>query len=111
MTISPAILTPSAQLTNAAASIYTVPANGKAVIKRAVFTNVDTVTRLLTVHRVASGGSATTANQVITTQRLTPGEAYVAAELANMVLDAGDSIQALADANTAVNATMSGYTL
>lgn len=110
MTIQPAVLTAGTQLTNSAASIYTVPVNGQAVIRRAVFTNVDTVPRLLTVHRVPNGGSALAANMVVQARRLTPGESYVAVELANMVLNGGEAIYALADANTAINAFMSGLT-
>jgi hypothetical protein len=111
MTIQPAVLTPSTQLGNTAAAIYTTPALGQAVIKRAVFTNIDTVPHTITVHRVPSGGSATIANRVISAYRLTPGQAYVAVELANMVLNGGDMIQALADTANQVNVTMSGFTL
>ncbi len=111
MTITPAALQPGVSLTNAAASIYTTPANGQAVIRRAVFTNHDSSPHVITVHRVPSGGSVLTANMLIDARRLTPGESYVSPELANMVLDAGDSIQAFADANSVVNAFMSGYTL
>lgn len=111
MTTQPAILTASVQLSNAAASIYTAPALGQAVIKRAVFTNVDTVPHTITVHRVPSGGSALTANLVISAFRLTPDESYIANELANMVLNGGDAIFALADTANQVNVTMSGFTL
>lgn len=109
-TIQPAVLTPSAALTNTAASIYTTPAAGQTVIRRAVFTNTDTVPRTITVHRVPNGGSAVTANLLIQARRLAPGEAYVAAELASMVLNGGDAIFALADSSGVVNATMSGFT-
>lgn len=111
MTTQPAVLTASIQLPNAAASIYTVPALGQTVIKRAVFTNVDTVPHTITVHRVPSGGAAAAANRVISAFRITPGEAYVANELANMVLNSGDAIFALADTANQVNVTMSGFTL
>lgn len=111
MAINPAVLTPSTPLNSTATVLYQVPSNGQAVIKRAVFTNVDSVTRVITVHRVPASGSPVLGNRVISEQRLTPGEAYVAPELANMVLLPGESIQALADAAAVVNATMSGFTL
>jgi len=63
------------------------------------------------VYRVASGGAAGAANTIIKDKRLTPGQSYVAPEVANMVLNSGDSIQALASAATAVTAVLMGYTL
>lgn len=109
MTVTPAVLQPGTQLSNSAASIYTTGANGRTLVKRAVFTNVDTVTRLLTVYRVQSGGSATTGNIIINALRLAPGESYVAPELTNMVLNAGDAIFAKGDAASVINAFMSGF--
>lgn len=108
-TINPSALQPGTQLTNAAASVYTVPTNGLAVIRRAVFVNVDTAPHVITVHRVPSGGTAVVGNKVISSRRLSPGESYVAPELTNMTLGSGDSIQALADANSVVNAFLSGF--
>jgi hypothetical protein len=110
MTIQPAVLLASTGLPASEAAIYTVPANGISVIKRAVFTNIDTVTRTLTVYRVANGGSAGTSNTLISAYRISPGQAYVSPELGNMVLNAGDSIHAFADSANKVNATMSGFT-
>lgn len=109
-TIQPAVLTPSTALGNTATAIYTTPTAGQTVVRRAVFTNTDTVPRLITVHRVPNGGSATTANIVIQAYRLAPGQAYPAPELASMVLNGGDAIFALADAAAVVNVTMSGFT-
>ncbi|CAB4142365.1 hypothetical protein UFOVP1414_65 [uncultured Caudovirales phage] len=111
MAIVPALLTASVQLGATAASIYTTPAQGQTLIKRAVFTNVDTSPRTITVHRVPVSGSASNANRVISSFRLSPGQSYVAVELANMVLNAGDSIQAFADTANLVNVTMSGFAL
>lgn len=110
MTVSAAVLTPSTQLTASAAAIYTSQTRGTAMIKRAVFTNTDTVSQTITVYRVASGGSAGATNIVIDAYSLTAGQAYVAPELSNMVLAGGDAIYAKASAGAVVNVTMSGYT-
>jgi hypothetical protein len=110
MSISPAVLVPTTALAAAAAAIYTVPANGQSVVKSAVFTNIDTVTRTITVHRVPSGGSVTTANMMVSAYRLSPGQDYTARALTNLVLNAGDAIHAFADSANKVNVTVSGFT-
>lgn len=109
MTITPLLLTASTQLGTSAASIFTSAVTTQVVVRRAVFTNVDTSARTFTVYRVPSGGAAATANVVISAMRLAPGESYVAVELANMVLNLGDALYALASAATAINATVSGF--
>lgn len=111
MAVTPAILTPTTALGNVAASIYTQPANGQAVVRRAVFTNRGANNRLITVHRVPSGGAVANTNLVIYQKRLTPGETYVSPELSAMTLNGGDAIYAFADAAAEVNVTMNGYTL
>jgi hypothetical protein len=111
MAITPAALTASTQLGATAAAIYTTPVQGQTLIKRAVFTNTDTSPRTITVHRVPNLGSAAIGNRVISSFRLSPGQAYVAVELANMILNGGDAIFALADTASQVNVTMSGFTL
>ena len=110
MAITPAVFQPGIQLTASPVAIYTVPSVGQSVIRRAVFTNTDTSPRTITVHRVPNAGSASTSNRVISAFRLSPGQAYIATELSNMVLNAGDSIQALADTTSVVNAFISGFT-
>lgn len=109
MAVTPLLLTASTQLGTSAASFYTTPASTKVVVRRVVFTNVDTTSRTFTVYRVPSAGAAATGNIVISAQRLSPGEAYIASELSGMVLDAGDALYALASAATAINVTASGF--
>lgn len=111
MAINAAVLQAGVVLTASAASIYTTPAAGQAVIKRAVFTNTSANPVTITVHRVPSAGSAAIGNKIIAEMRLTPGQAYVSPELSNMALNGGDSIVALCSAASSVNAFMSGFTL
>ena len=112
MSIRPQILCPETVLGITAATLATGPSGGWALVKRAVFTaysgNAGNVT--ITVYRVISGDSAVQGNVVIDTMTLTPGQAYTAPELANMVLNDGDTIQALCSSASAVNATISGFT-
>lgn len=109
MAITPDALWGPGSLTAAAAAIYTSPAATTTVVKRAVFLNTDTTTRTITVHVVRSGGSATTGNKVINAFALYPNQAYVAVELTNLVLEAGDAIYALASSASVVNSIGSGF--
>jgi hypothetical protein len=96
-------------LTASAAALFTVPgAGGRYIIKKAVFTNTDASARTITVHRVPSGGSATTANMVLQAFSVSSGQTYEATSLGNMVLTTGDSIQALASTTSVVNYFVSG---
>jgi len=106
-TITPANLCNST-LTASAATYVTASGTSNIVIKSAVFTNTDASARTITVHRVASGGSATTGNRVITAFSLSAGQAYVAPELTNMVLAPGETLQALASSASVVNIQVSG---
>lgn len=106
-TISPSYLG-GGTLTNAAAAYVTASGTSTLIIKKAVFTNTDTVARTITVHRVPSGGSATTANMVLKEVSLSAGQTYDATSLGNMVLTSGATLQALASTGSVVNLFVSG---
>jgi len=106
----PKVLFGPSQITSSDATYYTSPATTKTTVTRCVFTNVDTVQRTLTVNVVRSGGSVATTNAVISAYPISPGQAYVSPELAGLILDAGDFLSFKASANSAINATGSGYT-
>lgn len=110
MTIAPAVLNPGVQLGASVATLYTTPANTKAIVRRAVFTNIDTVTRLVTVYRVISGGSAGVTNTIIAAYPVAPGQDYAPASMSGLTLGAGETIQAFADVAAKVNAFISGFT-
>tara|TARA_R110000868_G_scaffold143298_1_gene361346 strand:- start:5031 stop:5375 length:345 start_codon:yes stop_codon:yes gene_type:complete len=107
--VTPAVLCAATQITNAAATYITGAAASQTIIKRAVFNNITAGAVTITVYRVASGGSAGTTNEVISARPVSAGATDLAPELANMVLNAGDTIQAKASANTSVNMTASGF--
>ena len=111
MAIAPDALWGISVLTASAAAIYTAPANTTTIIKRAVFLNTDTVARTITIHVIRSGGgAAATANKIINAYPLSPNQAYVPPELANLVLETGDAIHALASTASVVNTLGSGFT-
>jgi hypothetical protein len=91
-----------AQLTGAA-TVVVAPVGVTYVIKKAVFTNTDTVARTITVYKVPVAGVAGPANVVISAFSLSAGQAYVAGELANMVLETGKTLQAFASVGAVVN--------
>lgn len=84
---------------------------GTTQIKRAVFTNIDTVARTFSVHVVDAGDSASNGNLIIQAFSLAPGQSYVASELGNLVLTRQMTIQALASTANIINTIGSGFTL
>lgn len=108
-TITPAVLA-STTLTNAVATYITGITGGKTIIKRLVLTNSTAGAITASVYRVPSGGTATTATLILT-RSIAASSTDLAPELANMVLGAGDTIQALATANTSINVFSSGFTV
>lgn len=104
-------MTATTQLTASAVVMYTQPVNSVGQVLRAVVYNTDTVPRQVTVYRVPNGGSPGTTNIVLSSLagKVPAGGDMVINVLAGMTLNAGDTIQALADAANVVNFTMSGY--
>lgn len=99
------------QLAAAAAAIFTSAASGTSVINRATFTNVTASPVAITVYVVRSGGAANAASMVISAYNIQPGEAYVAPELANLVMTAGDAIQAFASSAASITTVGSGFSV
>lgn len=112
MSLSPSVLFLGGQLGTSLGTLVTGKTNAKTLITKAMFTNTDTDARLLTVNLVRSGGAASSANILINAVPIAAGESYEATELEQQILDAGDTIQAKADAVTALNCTgISGYVI
>ena len=107
--VTPAILAQSTTLTNATATYITGAALSETIIKNAVFTNFTGGAVTFTVWHVPNAGTAANANLLIQTRSIAAGGTDLAPELINLVLAAGDTIQALAGANTSINFTASGF--
>lgn len=107
--VSPAVLQPGAQLTVSAIPYVTGVASSQTIVKRAVFTNVTAAAVTFTVYRVPVSGTPGPTNEVIPARSIPANGTDLAPELANMVLNAGETIQALAGATTAVNVFASGF--
>lgn len=107
--VSPAVLQAGAQLTTAAVAYVTGAASVQTIIKRVVFTNTTATAVPLTVYRVPSGGTAGATNEIISGRSVPANGTDLAPELANLVLNAGETIQAMAGAAAAVNVFASGF--
>lgn len=101
MSVTPKTIT-AAQLTNAAATYYTVPANTRGIVKKLTFTNTDTSARTVTVYLVPSGGTASASNILISAQSVAAGECYECFPAQGQTLQTGGTIQALADVGAKV---------
>ena len=101
MKITPNAIT-GAQLTAAAATYYTAPANTKSIIKKLTFTNSTGTARTVTVYLVPYGGTAGVTNILISARAVAPGETYDCSEAMGQELATGGFLQALSDAAAAV---------
>jgi hypothetical protein len=108
MALSPFGL-PAQTLTTSAASVCTAPGNTQTNITAATAFNSSAGAVKMTVYRVSSGGSAATSN-LIAEKTLATREAYSCPELLGQTLEPGAAIWALADAASAINIHISGYT-
>lgn len=98
-----------AQLTTSAASYYTVPANTITTISACSLCNSTGTARYVTVYLVPNGGAAGVANVVLYQRVIAAGETYNVSAVIGQTIHAGASIQALAEAATAITLVASGY--
>jgi hypothetical protein len=97
------------QLTAAAATYYTVPANTLTTISACTLTNTTAGAVTATVHLVPSGGSATASNMILSARTLAAGESFNVGSAIGQTLAAGGTLQALAGAVTSITLVASGY--
>lgn len=96
-------------LTDAAVTYYTTPANTRSIIKKATFTNDDSIVVTVTINLVASGGSATSANRITKTKSLAAGETWSCSDMENHAFEAGGFISILASVTAKIGCRISGY--
>jgi hypothetical protein len=100
-------LIPAKQAEAAQTTQYTAT-NCKAIIDKFTVTNTNTANVTFSVNLVASGGSAGTANLIVKTRSIVPGETYLCPELVGQVLEAGGFISTLAGTATSLTIAASG---
>jgi hypothetical protein len=96
-------------LTDVAATYYTVPAGTRAIIKKATFVNDDTGVVTVTINLVPSGGSAGYANLITKAKALAAGETWSCSDMENHELEAGGFISMVASVTLKIGARISGF--
>lgn len=96
----------SAELTTSSVDLYTVPANSRTTISACAVQNKTSTPYYVTITQTPSGGTA----RNVAYQAIVPAKGtFVPPGLIAQTLRAGGKISALAEANSALDFTMSGY--
>lgn len=107
--ITPKSMVDGINLTDAAATYYTVPTGTRGIIKKATFCNDHSSVVTVTINIVPSGGSAAYGNQITKTKSLAAGETWSCYDVENQVMETGGFISMLASVASKVGVRISGY--
>jgi hypothetical protein len=107
MTVAIQNIIPAKQAENAQTAQYTSD-GAKTIIDKFTATNTSASNADLSVNLVPSSGSASSANLVVQTRTLAPGETYTCPELVGQVLEDGGFISTLASVASAITIRASG---
>lgn len=99
--------TPAQYLTASAATYYTAT-NCTARIDNCTLTNTDAGAIAVTVYIIASGGTASGDETIISAKSLSAGECYTCPELVGKTIPSGSFVQAFAGTTNKVVIHMSG---
>jgi predicted phage tail protein len=105
----PKRLIDGSQLTASALTYYTAPASTLTTISACTLTNTSAAPVTATVHLVATGGTAGSANTILFARALAVGESFNVGSAIGQTLASGGQIQALASAATSITLVASGY--
>lgn len=94
--------------TSAASALYTVPANTRTRVNSAIAVNTSGTARLVTIYLIPSGGVVGDATTVTKTLSIPANDQRLLPWLTGQIIEAGGTINALADAATAVAFRVSG---
>ena len=108
------MLTPRAfvngtNLTDSAATFYTVPASTWGIVKKATFCNDDAIPVTVTINLVPSGGSAAYGNRITKAKALAAGETWSCPDVENHVMEAGGFISMVASVTAKIGVRISGF--
>lgn len=92
---------------NAQTSQYTA-VNCKTIIDKFTVTNTTAANATISVNLVASGGSASASNRVLSLRAIAPGETYTCPEVVGQTLEASGFISTLAGTVSALTISASG---
>jgi hypothetical protein len=96
-------------LTNAAATYYTVPASTRAIVKKATFCNDDAIAVTVTINLVPSGGAAAYGNCITKAKVLAAGETWSCPDVENHVMEASGFISMVASVTAKIGTRISGF--
>ena len=96
-------------LTDSAATYYTVGPGTRGIIKKATFCNDHSSVVTVTINLVPSGGSAGYANQITKTKSIAAGDTWACSSIENHVLEPGGFISMVASVTNKIGARISGY--
>jgi hypothetical protein len=105
-TVTPKPLVQGTLLTNSLATYYTVPGSTTATITGITLCNTDSAARTVTLHLVASGGSADDGNTLLDAISLNAGETII--DDTRRAMNAGDFIRAVASVTNVVSIRVDG---
>ncbi len=106
MTVTAKALQPGLALGTGDTTLYTAPAGTTAYVQMGVILNTDSVPRTFNIRRVGVGASPDV--YLIKSTSLAASKNYVAPELVNLVLGAGDYLVGTASAAAVVTVVISG---
>lgn len=107
MAVTVVNIIPRKQAENAQTSQYTAT-NCKTIIDKFTVTNTTGTSATFSVNLVASGGSASAANRVLSLKSISPNETYTCPEVVGQTLESGGFISTLAGTATALTISASG---
>jgi len=107
MAVSPTVLIDAAYASSSQTTQYTAT-NVVTIIDAFTVTNVDTVTRTISVNLVPFGGSAAATNLVVKTKSILAGQTEPLLGIVGHMLEAGDFISTIASAASALVIRASG---
>ncbi len=106
MAYIPSLLFPTNFATTSGSTLYTVPANKSAIVKNIVLTNTTSLDATVSVHVVASGGTAQVSNRILSDYGI-PQRGMSTLDC-SIVMPEGSSLYASSSANNAITVTVSG---
>lgn len=107
--ITPKSFVNGTNLTDSAATYYTVGTATKAIIKRATFCNDHSGVVAVSISLVPSGGSAAYGNTITKTKSLAAAETWSCPDVENHVLETGGFISMVASVASKVGVRISGF--
>lgn len=95
-------------ISNTGTAIYQAPVGSTCVIQKVTFTNRDVTPRLLTVNIFPSGGAANPQNRITVLKTMFPNETWNCIHAEGHILEAQDTLYAIADVANMISAVASG---